>query len=447
MKKLIIATTLMTTFSVGTATANNLVDDSGHYVQELKELTGMINPVTLNNYLDHMNGLETIEEKAGFLKAVVIAETDASDLIKYVAANNEVLEQELLDSGVISYNDKGRLVIDTKSDGYKQIAKKRSDKWGEHISDCEGGSFKNYETCTIKEGDSDLLEDIVGDGSRWDERKPVDGEPPVDTPEPRELFREWVGEQLGEIHEDRKEIREERRLARERDLIEPLPAKPERPELPAPIETPMPIHDGENPFDGSKGEAAREAIQAKVDEIREQLPTLPEKPELERPAPIEQPMPIHDGENPFDGSKGEAARKAIQEKADEVREQLPTLPEHEPRHNNGESAQEHVELRNAQARSEFHSYMDEIKADIDRLDERMDSVVASAHAIVNARPVQLGVGNTAVGVGVGYAGDSAAVAVGVAHSFNTQWSASASLNATTGNHSEVSAGAGVHYQF
>ncbi|MGF1801437.1 YadA-like family protein [Vibrio gigantis] len=84
------------------------------------------------------------------------------------------------------------------------------------------------------------------------------------------------------------------------------------------------------------------------------------------------------------------------------------------------------------------------------LDDRMDGVVASSHAIMNARPALNSVGDFGVGVGMGFAGSKEAIALGGAYAFNENWSASASLNyETSGNFSDsqVSGGAGVQYTF
>lgn len=92
-------------------------------------------------------------------------------------------------------------------------------------------------------------------------------------------------------------------------------------------------------------------------------------------------------------------------------------------------------------------YMEDMENFYQDVDARMDDVMASQHAITNARPFLIN-GGTAVGVGVGFAGDSSAVAVGVAHSFkDTGWSVSGSINATSGSNNDVSAGAGVQYSF
>ncbi|UJF18515.1 YadA C-terminal domain-containing protein [Vibrio sp. SS-MA-C1-2] len=91
--------------------------------------------------------------------------------------------------------------------------------------------------------------------------------------------------------------------------------------------------------------------------------------------------------------------------------------------------------------------IDNLYNEIDRLDEKMDGVMAGTHAINNARPYLSGTGQTAIGVGVGFAGDSSAVAVGAAHALTENWSTSMTVNVTTGSYSEVSGGAGVQYAF
>nr|WP_283164374.1 YadA-like family protein [Shewanella corallii] len=69
------------------------------------------------------------------------------------------------------------------------------------------------------------------------------------------------------------------------------------------------------------------------------------------------------------------------------------------------------------------------------------------HAVANARPALSQVGQTAIGAGVGFAGDSQAVAIGVAHSVSKNFSVSATFNVTTGGTSDVSGGAGMQYTF
>jgi len=102
-----------------------------------------------------------------------------------------------------------------------------------------------------------------------------------------------------------------------------------------------------------------------------------------------------------------------------------------------------------QAEFNFQTQTDiaNLYSEIERLDEKMDSVMAGTHAITNARPFLSGQGKTAIGVGTGFAGNSSSVAIGAAHSFTNSLSMSLTVNATTGSYSEVSGGAGVQYQF
>ena len=87
--------------------------------------------------------------------------------------------------------------------------------------------------------------------------------------------------------------------------------------------------------------------------------------------------------------------------------------------------------------------IDFLYGEIDRLDSRVDGIMASTHAINNARPYLNREGQTGFGVGVGYSSGESAVSVGIAHAFTDNLSASFTINATTGSHSSVSAGAGV----
>ncbi len=82
--------------------------------------------------------------------------------------------------------------------------------------------------------------------------------------------------------------------------------------------------------------------------------------------------------------------------------------------------------------------------------ERYDGVKATMHAVTNARPVAYGVGEFAVGAGIGAAGSKQALAIGGAYRFNESWSSSF----TTAYESEgkqtkadLSAGVGLHYSF
>ncbi|PKG80922.1 hypothetical protein CXF85_21575 [Colwellia sp. 75C3] len=164
----------------------------------------------------------------------------------------------------------------------------------------------------------------------------------------------------------------------------------------------------------------------------------------------------------------------IAEKKAEIRDKFASNIPTEPRHDNGDTAKERMaefknqgsaklaarieEAKNSNQKDtnpvipapEFNfndQYQDMLTAEIEELDTKMDSVMASTHAINNARPFLSGAGKTSIGLGMGYAGDEGAVAVGIAHAFTESWSASMTMNVTTGDHSEVSSGAGVQFQF
>lgn len=84
------------------------------------------------------------------------------------------------------------------------------------------------------------------------------------------------------------------------------------------------------------------------------------------------------------------------------------------------------------------------------LEERMDGVVASSHAINNARPVLSSAGQYGVGVGIGGAGSKQAIAIGGAMQFSENWSGSMSVNYETKgklSSDQLSAGVGAQYVF
>ncbi|EDL52933.1 hypothetical protein VSAK1_15042 [Vibrio mediterranei AK1] len=84
------------------------------------------------------------------------------------------------------------------------------------------------------------------------------------------------------------------------------------------------------------------------------------------------------------------------------------------------------------------------------LEDRMDGVVATSHAVTNARPMVQDAGEFAMGVGIGAAGSKQALALGGAYQFNANWSSSMTVNYETAgkrSNSQVSAGAGVQYRF
>lgn len=84
------------------------------------------------------------------------------------------------------------------------------------------------------------------------------------------------------------------------------------------------------------------------------------------------------------------------------------------------------------------------------LEDRMDGVVATSHAVTNARPMVQDAGEFAMGVGMGAAGSKQALAIGGAYQFNANWSSSMTVNYETAgkrSNSQLSAGAGVQYRF
>nr|WP_086940302.1 YadA C-terminal domain-containing protein [Thaumasiovibrio occultus] len=83
---------------------------------------------------------------------------------------------------------------------------------------------------------------------------------------------------------------------------------------------------------------------------------------------------------------------------------------------------------------------------VNRLDERIDAIGATAQAVTAARPI-LGSNHTsAVGVGLGYMGAATALSVGYSHQINTNWSANANVATTMGvEDNDFSMGAGVQF--
>ncbi|OAN13719.1 hypothetical protein A3K86_14205 [Photobacterium jeanii] len=99
--------------------------------------------------------------------------------------------------------------------------------------------------------------------------------------------------------------------------------------------------------------------------------------------------------------------------------------------------------------SKMAQRQDALENRMDKVEKKMDSVMAGVHAVTNARPFVQD-GQTAVGVGTGFAGSAQSVAIGAAHSFeDSAWSMSASMNVTTGSgvKTNVSGGVGAHYVF
>ena len=135
----------------------------------------------------------------------------------------------------------------------------------------------------------------------------------------------------------------------------------------------------------------------------------------------------------------------------------------------GKSAESEWKKASGSIDSKFNSQQDQISSNsakigensarIDNLEnafkqqgeemrERYDGVKASMHAITNARPVAYGVGEFAVGAGIGASGSKKALAVGGAYRFNEQWSGSFTVNhETAGRHTKADTSAGVGAQF
>ncbi|SMY18173.1 YadA C-terminal domain-containing protein [Photobacterium aquimaris] len=167
---------------------------------------------------------------------------------------------------------------------------------------------------------------------------------------------------------------------------------------------------------------------------------------------IENPITPIDGEKPVP-SEGQKIVEGINEKVAELKETYTG--------EKGKSAKEITTAKlsaiyktQAQTDSRQDASIQENKeaitflnTEIDRLDNKMDGVMAGVHAVNNARPYLTAEGQTAVGAGVGFAGSNSAVAVGLAHAVSASWSVSATMNVTTGDESELSGGFGTQYTF
>ncbi|MGI9947047.1 YadA C-terminal domain-containing protein [Vibrio hyugaensis] len=99
----------------------------------------------------------------------------------------------------------------------------------------------------------------------------------------------------------------------------------------------------------------------------------------------------------------------------------------------------------ADAKSYTDTQIAGINSRIDGIEEDLSSVMATAQAVTAARPY-LSINQTsAIGVGLGQAGDQAAFALGYAHRINDNWTANANVSGTSGNEIDYSVGAGVSY--
>ncbi|PSU67130.1 hypothetical protein C9J22_20300 [Photobacterium phosphoreum] len=192
-------------------------------------------------------------------------------------------------------------------------------------------------------------------------------------------------------------------------------------------------------MDGSNNDAIRDAVV-----------------EYAKNAPIIDPIDVIidpiDGEKPVP-SEGQKIVEGINEKVAELKETYTG--------EKGKSAKEITTAKlsaiyktQAQTDSRQDASIQENKeaitflnTEIDRLDNKMDGVMAGVHAVNNARPYLTAEGQTAIGAGVGFAGSNSAVAVGLAHAVSASWSVSATMNVTTGDESELSGGFGTQYTF
>ncbi|CAE6950366.1 hypothetical protein ACOMICROBIO_LKFPLAJE_04276 [Vibrio sp. B1FIG11] len=99
----------------------------------------------------------------------------------------------------------------------------------------------------------------------------------------------------------------------------------------------------------------------------------------------------------------------------------------------------------ADAKSYTDTQIAGINSRIDGIEEGLSSVMATAQAVTAARPYLSTNQTSAIGVGLGQAGDQAAFAVGYAHRINENWTANANVSGTSGNEIDYSVGAGVSY--
>lgn len=99
----------------------------------------------------------------------------------------------------------------------------------------------------------------------------------------------------------------------------------------------------------------------------------------------------------------------------------------------------------ADAKSYTDTQIAGINSRIDGIEEDLSSVMATAQAVTAARPYLSTNQTSAIGVGLGQAGDQAAFAVGYAHRINENWTANANVSGTSGNEIDYSVGAGVSY--
>ncbi|MGF1679837.1 YadA-like family protein [Photobacterium minamisatsumaniensis] len=185
----------------------------------------------------------------------------------------------------------------------------------------------------------------------------------------------------------------------------------------------------------------------------EAVPTHPiEDPEFSNPIEPEPEHPIEDGK-PGQGPEGEPSNpdRPNGETEDRIQGKInDRIDAVDGALDQGRTSISDNTAAINDLRTDFEDFADETNKRFNELDDRMDGVVASMHAITNARPMVSNPGDFAMGAGVGFAGSKEAIAIGGAYAINENWAASATMNyesSTRHSSSQVSGGAGVQYRF
>jgi len=230
------------------------------------------------------------------------------------------------------------------------------------------------------------------------------------------------------------------------------PEKPTRPEMPeAPIGEPITkpgLADGDLTEHLGEGQLVKQEILENATGDKHPLINPGPSNPVEKPTNPDQPVAPPSDTNPEAPTEGDQP----------TRPTAPDAPSGRPiqveRPNLGVPSNPGTPVPTRPSLNPTGEFKQELTSAIDTIGEdAMDyhnNAMASMHAVTNARPM-VRAGQTAVGVGTGFSGDSEAIAVGVAHSFGKSgWSGSATFNATSETStidSEVSAGAGVQFAF
>ncbi|CDT65540.1 YadA C-terminal domain-containing protein [Vibrio coralliirubri] len=164
----------------------------------------------------------------------------------------------------------------------------------------------------------------------------------------------------------------------------------------------------------------------------------------EENAPIDLP-PVNDPiKNPVIEPDNEKVAEAVKNLIDSG-EELANSGKVAKAQSQAQAAQQQAQIDEIYAQGQTNANnIETLFGEVDRLDTRIDQTQALNAATVNARPMVVD-GQTAFGAGVGYAGSEAALAIGVAHSFEeSAWSVSGTVAATS---DDVVLGAGTQYTF